>query len=471
MFRSFSLTSRLTVFFTMAAAAIVLGLGVLFMVLTERHFVDLDRSSLQDKQHLIEEILTTANSTDDARWRLGEALGNHHGLYAIVASRQGETIFRSNGFQPPASLWVAHAAGAQTAIQDWRDKGQEFRSLRFQANLADASSDIFDVLVAIDTVHHAHFMAQLRRTLALYAVLAVGVSGVLGWFAAYKGLGPLRAIKARASVVTGQQLSQRMSVEAVPIEMADLARELNQMLDRLQEDFRRLSEFSSDLAHELRTPISNLLTQTQVALSAKRDADTYRDILESNAEEFQRLARMVSDMLFLAKTERGVDLPNKELFSAAEDAQALLEFYEAVADEQGVRLSLRGDGHISGDRLMFRRALSNLLSNALQHTPARGTVQIEISETVEGTLVVVENSGDPIDPTALPRLFDRFYRADPARAHPASEGAGLGLPITRAVVQAHGGTVDARSQDGLTAFRMLFPMRHVRRGGAATTKF
>ena len=459
MFRSFSLTSRLTVFFTMAAAAIVLGLGVLFMVLTERHFVDLDRSSLQDKQHLIEEILTTANSTDDARWRLGEALGNHHGLYALVASRQGETIFRSNGFQPPESLWVAHAASAQTAIQDWRDKGHEFRSLRFQANLADASSDRLDVLVAIDTVHHTHFMAQLRRTLALYALLAVGVSGVLGWFAAYKGLAPLRAMKARASVVTGQQLSQRMSVEAVPIEMADLARELNQMLDRLQEDFRRLSEFSSDLAHELRTPISNLLTQTQVALSARRDAETYRNTLESNAEEYQRLARMVSDMLFLAKTERGVDLPHKEPFSAAQDAQALLEFYEAVAEEKGITLSLHGDGAILGDRLMFRRALSNLLSNALRHAHHRGTVVVKVDETVEGTLVTVQNSGERIDPLALPRLFDRFYRADPSRAHPESEGAGLGLPITRAIVQAHGGTIDAQSQDGLTVFRMLFP-RH-----------
>ncbi len=482
MFRSFSLTSRLTIFFTMAAAVIVLGLGMLFMVLTERHFVDLDRSSLQDKRHLIEEILTTSNSIDDARWRLGEALGNHHGLYALITSTRGGTIFRSQGFQPPESLSAVRPAGTQSAIQDWRDQDREFRSLGFQANLADASSDRFDVLVAIDTVHHTHFMAQLRRTLAFYAVLAIGVSGLLGWFAAYEGLTPLRAMKARAAVVTGQQLSQRMPVEAVPIEMADLARELNQMLDRLQEDFRRLSEFSSDLAHELRTPISNLLTQTQVALSAKRDAETYRDILESNAEEFQRLARMVSDMLFLAKTERGVDLPHKEPFSAAQDAQALLEFYEAVAEEKGITLRLHGDGFILGDRLMFRRALSNLLSNALRHAHHRSSVVVKVGETVEGTLVTVENSGDRIDPVVLPRLFDRFYRADPSRAHPDSEGAGLGLPITRAIVQAHGGTVDVQSQEGLTVFRMLFPKpvcnelsadksHLVRRGDAVTTRF
>ena len=462
MFRSFSLTSRLTIFFTMAAAAIVLGLGVLFMVLTAQHFVDLDRSSLQDKQHLIEEILTTANSTDDARWRLGEALGNHHDLYASVESRQGGIIFRSHEFQPPTPSSVVDPVSSSSTLQDWSDRGREFRSLRFQTHLANVTSDRLDVLVAIDTAHHSHFMAQLRHTLAFYAVLAVGVSGLLGWFAAYKGLTPLRAMKARASVVTGQQLGQRMPVDAVPIEMADLARELNQMLDRLQDDFRRLSEFSSDLAHELRTPISNLLTQTQVAMSAQRDAQTYHGILESNAEEFQRLARMVSDMLFLAKTERGVDLPHKEKFSAAQDAQALLEFYEAVAEEKGITLGLHGDGAILGDRLMFRRALSNLLSNALRHAHHQGTVVVKVGETVEGTLVAVENSGDRIDPAVLPRLFDRFYRADPSRAHPESEGAGLGLPITRAIVQAHGGTVDAQSQDGVTVFRMLFPRQNER---------
>ena len=199
--------------------------------------------------------------------------------------------------------------------------------------------------------------------------MATLVSGFLGWVAAHQGLAPLRAMKTRAAGVSGQQLQERMPVDAVPIEMADLARELNQMLDRLQSDFQRLSEFSSDLAHELRTPISNLLTQTQVTLSTKRDVATYREILASNAEELQRLGRMVSDMLFLAKTERSVELPNKEKFSAAHEILSLCEFYEAVAEEKRISLTTYGDGEILGDRLMFRRAVSNLLSNALRHTP------------------------------------------------------------------------------------------------------
>ena len=238
---------------------------------------------------------------------------------------------------------------------------------------------------------------------------------------------------------------------------SDLARELNHMLDRLQEDFQRLSDFSSDLAHELRTPISNLLTQTQVTLSAKRDADTYRDTLASNAEELQRLARMVADMLFLAKTERGVDLPHKEWFSAAAEVQALLEFYEAVAEEKGIDLRAHGDGDIQGDRLMFRRAVSNLLSNAIRHTPDEGDVQIYVSRDEDAIKVIVENTGKEIEPKDLSRLFDRFYRADPSRTHPGSDGAGLGLSITKAIVEAHGGTVSAHSSQGRTRFTLVFP--------------
>jgi two-component system heavy metal sensor histidine kinase CusS len=213
------------------------------------------------------------------------------------------------------------------------------------------------------------------------------------------------------------------------------------------------------LAHELRTPISNLLTQTQVALSTRRDADTYRDILASNAEEFERLARMVSDMLFLAKTDRGVDLPNKERFSAAKEAQALLEFYEAVAEEKSVTLRLFGDGDVLGDRLMFRRALSNLLSNALRHSKNHSDVTIDISDTAQAVIVTVENTGEDIDPQIIPRLFDRFYRADPSRLHPQSDGAGLGLSITRAIAQAHGGRVTVESGAGRTKFSLEFPSR------------
>tara|TARA_B100001250_G_scaffold410293_1_gene436439 strand:+ start:139 stop:1524 length:1386 start_codon:yes stop_codon:yes gene_type:complete len=453
--RSLSLTARLTLFFTLLSAAILLGLGAIFLVASERHFIVLDDIVLQDKQRLVGELLDKSISEQEAQLRLKEALDHHQGLYVLLRDAQGQVFFQSDDFNLPDAAVLPESGNASKSLH-WTSRGRGYHGLAQWWETHRGGSTRMLILVAIDTEHHTHFMTELQHTLVLYAVLATLVSGLAGWFAAHQGMAPLRAMKSRASVVSGQQLNPRMPVEAVPVEMADLANELNRMLDRLQQDFQRLSDFSSDLAHELRTPISNLLTQTQVALSNRRDADTYRDILASNAEEFQRLARMVSDMLFLAKTERGIQLPSKEIFSAAQEVQALLDFYEAVADEKNVRMSLHGGGNILGDRLMFRRAVSNLLSNALRYTTTAGEVRIEISDTESETQVAVENTGEEIDPKIMPRLFDRFYRADPSRAQPDAEGSGLGLAITRAIVEAHGGRIEVSSARGRTRFTLVF---------------
>lgn len=451
-----SLTQRLTLSFSVVVALAVLVMGALFLAVTEHHFVGLDQATLEDKRRLIEKVLRDANSIDDARWRLSEVLNYHQGLMALVQDRQGSTVFESKGFDAGLRNEAAVHPAGHGAIGTGMHGNGAFQTLKFDAPVAYSPAPLL-VWIALDTQAHAPFLVALRGSVIVYAIAALLLCGLLSWLAARQGLAPLREMKSRAARVSGQDLGQRMPVEAVPVEMADLARELNRMLDRLQADFQRLTDFSTDLAHELRTPINNLLTQTQVALATQRDAATYREILASNAEEFERLARMVADMLFLAKTERGVDLPRKELFSAHPDIVALLEFYEAMAEERRVRLRLEGDGRIQGDRLMFRRAVSNLLSNALRHTPEGGEIAIRVASTGESASVAVENTGADIDAKQLSRLFDRFYRADPARAHPGSEGTGLGLAITRAIAEAHGGSVTASSSGGRTRFVLTFP--------------
>lgn len=463
MLRPLSLTSRLIVFFTVAAALVVAGLAAWVMVATERHFIELDRVSLQDKQRLISDILADAESAEEGRRRLHEALSHHHGLFTAISDADGAVFFQSPGFRPPHQASTSLSAFLDTdparSLRHWRDGEQSFRGLGFQATPAFDAASRLDVLIAMDIVHHTQFMRDLGRSLLRYAATAIALCGLLSWLAAHRALAPLRTMRSRAAIVTSQQLDERMPVASVPAEMADLAMALNGMLDRLQDAFTRLSEFSSDLAHELRTPLSNLMMQTQVALSARRGADDYRDILASNAEELQRLARMVSDMLFLAKTERALDLPHRERFSAAAEVRALIEFYEVLADEKHIALKPIGEGEIFGDRLMFRRAVSNLLTNALEHTGEHGEITIAIERSAQTTRVVVENTGENIDPHILPRLFDRFYRADPSRAHPGSDGAGLGLglAIARAIVQAHGGTIEAESGGGRTRFGLSFP--------------
>ena len=279
---------------------------------------------------------------------------------------------------------------------------------------------------------------------------------MLGWWAARRGLAPLHIMKEQAMRVTAQKLDQRMPVESVPVEFADLADSLNTMLARLQADFSRLQEFSSDLAHELRTPINNLLTQTQVSLAQKRDAEAYRDILASNAEEFQRLARMVSDMLFLAKTEHGLELPNPEVIALHQEALELVDFYDAVADEKRIRVKIMGKAEVMGDRLMVRRAIGNLLSNALRYSPAAAEVVVAIEGMPGGATLSITNSGIAIEPDVLPRLFDRFFRVEKSRSHQESDGTGLGLSITQAIMAAHGGSVSVTSDEGRTTFCLKF---------------
>jgi two-component system heavy metal sensor histidine kinase CusS len=238
------------------------------------------------------------------------------------------------------------------------------------------------------------------------------------------------------------------------------------MLARLEESFTRLSQFSADLAHELRTPVNNLICAADVALSRSRTPEEYKEVLESGLEEYGRLSRMIDSLLFLARAENPETKVQKVPFDARKEIQSVIDFYEPLSQEEGVDLataapeSNTGPVTLKADVDLFRRALSNLISNALHHTPRGGRVTVSARVAGGGVEVEVADSGCGIGPEHLPRIFDRFYRADRARAH-HPEGAGLGLPIVKSILDLHGGTVSVRSQLGKGAtFTLRFPAAH-----------
>ncbi|WP_139113331.1 heavy metal sensor histidine kinase, partial [Pseudomonas sp. 34 E 7] len=243
----------------------------------------------------------------------------------------------------------------------------------------------------------------------------------------------------------------------MPAELAELAQTFNAMLSRLDDAFQRLSAFSADIAHELRTPLSNLLTQTQVILIQPRPLEDYREALHSNLEELQWMAQLVNDMLYLAKADHGLLNPKREPLALADEVEALLEFFALLAEDAQVSLVCDGHAHTPGDRGMLRRALSNLLENALRFTPAGGEVRVRLADDERGVKLTVENTGEGISKDVLPKLFDRFYRADPARREGSSEHAGLGLAITQSIVRAHGGRIYCESEAGWTRFVIELP--------------
>jgi two-component system heavy metal sensor histidine kinase CusS len=453
-----SITVRLTLLFAGVSTTVLLLLGLIVGSLAERHFEELDMEVLMGKLELLQHTLSKVDSAAalaSLRDQLDDSLVGHHGLSVVVLSGDGRTLFSTDDRIFPEAL-IGGVVGKGRPIV-WTDAGKSFRGLSAEVRTGVEGAPPLTIALSTDIEHHEQFMQSFR--LALWAVVggAALLSGFLGWFAARRGLEPLREIGRMAAGVTATRLDRRLSVESIPSELAEVAATLNAMLARLEESFERLSAFSSDLAHELRTPVSNLLTQTQVTLTRARTADDYRDVLASNAEEFERLSRMIADMLFLAKSDNHLIVPHRERVDLIDEVRELLEFYEALADEKAVNLTWSGNGIVSGDRLMLRRAISNLLSNAIRHTPAGGYIAVKVSETAPSSVTLsVENSGDTITPEHLPRLFDRFYRVAASRGR-SGEGAGLGLAITRSIARAHGGDASVRSASGITTFALRLP--------------
>ncbi len=457
-----SITLRLTLYFGTASAVVLLAIGYLVGVAVERHFIDLDRIELTGKMELVHHVLSKISRDGGAGAladRMDDALTGHPSLGVRIASLDGRTMFASNGVQFAPELIdrdKAHRV-AGDEIVTWTHGGHEFRGITNTAttDLADVPTVV--VSVAVTTDEHHKFMVVLNRSLWLSVLAGIVATAVLGWFAAKRGLAPVRDMVRVARRVTASRLDDRLPVGALPVELQELAEAFNEMLSRLEDSFRRLSEFSSDLAHELRTPVANLITQTQVALGRPRTADEYREVLYSNSEEFDRLARIITDMLFLAKADHGLVVPRSENVDLANEVRELFEFYDAWAEDQGVVLALAGEGSVAGDRLMIRRALSNLLSNAIGHTPVGGKVRVQIERSDDRTVrLSVANPGETIASEHLPRLFDRFYRIDSSRKR-STEGAGLGLAITRSIIVAHRGSVNVQSQDGNTRFEVILP--------------
>lgn len=459
-----SLTTRISVLFAAAVALVLLSTGVLLSQAVETHFVESDRHDLETHLALIRHLLEQVDSPqaleqlpDD----LNDALVGQHGLAAIVKDTRGKTRFSIADSSFPPALLLRQDCNAQTgsmrclggALWQWRQAGHDYRGMVHAMRSGDGQT--FSVGVALDIRHHEVFMVRFHELLGMAMALAALVTAALGWFATRRGLAPLLRVTDMASGISSKHLGSRLPSSGLPAELQTLVTSFNAMLARLDDAFTRLSEFSSDIAHELRTPVSNLMTQTHVALSRARSKEEYREILQSNAEEYERLARMIADMLFLAKADNRLIVPKRESVDLAQLTRELIEFHGIVAEEQAIRLEITGTASITGDRLMLQRALSNLLSNAIRNCPSSGIVHVDLNQSQDGIRIHISNPGS-IPPDHLHRLFDRFYSGDPARRQ-ESEGVGLGLAIVRSIIEAHGGSISASSEMEQIRFTIQIP--------------
>ncbi|MDY0744368.1 heavy metal sensor histidine kinase [Paucibacter sp. R3-3] len=301
--------------------------------------------------------------------------------------------------------------------------------------------------VGVDSQPFISTLHAFEKALLALTLTGTCLAAALGWWIARLGLAPVERLSADAQRVGPGNRAQRLQLPSLPRELADLGMSFNQALDRLDAAYHQLETFSDDVAHELRTPLANLIGQTQVTLARERDAGELREVLQSNLEELERLRAIVADMLFLARAEQGAKARSRVDASIADEVGKTVEFLDVLLDDARMTVEVRGDATAPIETSLFRRALTNLLHNAIQHSTGGAEIRVEIVKAADHARVRITNPSAPIAPEQLARLFDRFYRVDTSRPN-SGENHGLGLAIVKAVAAMHRGEVFAEYADG-----------------------
>ena len=434
--------------------AIVVGFYALTQQLGSR-----SATELQGKRDLLMHVLSEIPSLDainQNKHRFGDLLIGHDDLHlALVDPASGQ---RLASFSPIAQQSVSVLdtnPPSSTSIHAWTaPTGERLNTIRGTSPVANGMS--VQYYLSLNRRHDSRLLAGfIKATLVSWPMLLLIVA--LGaWLIARTSLAPLRRFHRLAASIGAQSLGQRISSSGLPTELYELAEEFNGMMERIDAGYRRLQDFSGELAHEMRTPVATLMGRTQVALSHTRTSAEFREVLEGNVEELERLSRLISDMLFIARADHNESPLQREPVELAEEAQRVADYLSLIAEERGVVVEVTGTAVVLADHLLVESAITNLLSNAIRHAFANSTVNVVIAALGDNTTLAVTNQGEGIAPAHLERIFDRFYRIDSARAR-LDGGTGLGLAIVRSIMSAHGGRVMAYSRPGeKTTFTLAF---------------
>jgi two-component system heavy metal sensor histidine kinase CusS len=384
-------------------------------------------------------------------------IGEHTAYWIRMLNAEHRTIAETPGMDRLIPIQIFPAARepgeALRGRNDYRTAAKLFSLVAFNEHF---NGQTYTLQMAQDRSSDE----QVERNFAvLFVVVLLGgvlASALIAIIVTRRGLQPLRQMTQSLRRIGPDQLKERIGSKGWPRELQPLAVAFDQMLTRLDDSFTRLSQFSADLAHELRTPIANMLGEAQVALTRDRTAAEYRETIESAVAECERLSRIVDNLLFVARVDAAREPIAGKQFDARAAVEKIAAFYQTVADDHHVTISCSGDGQIYADPDLFERAVGNLLDNALRFTPENGSIQIALRQRETDFEVAISDNGCGIAPEHLPRVFDRFYRVESSRG---SDGAGLGLALVKSIVDLHGGSATIQSQRGHgTTVRLIFPL-------------
>jgi two-component system, OmpR family, heavy metal sensor histidine kinase CusS len=450
-----SIASQLILLFTLAAALLLAcGLGVFYWIVVRHAFAE-DNAVLADKVDGLQTSFEQRGGLAAVAAEIDAAGSRQRAPFMVrVLNPAGATIGQTTGMETllPANIFPPVASRETAAPSEHRVDGKLFA---LTTRHAHAGGQQFTIQVAQDRSSDE----QVERKFGILVLVVLSGSILASILIAIpvtrRGLRPLEEMKRSLERIGPTHLNERVAPANWPRELQPLAIAFDEMLKRLDDSFTRLSQFSADLAHELRTPIANMLGEAQVALSRDRSAAEYRETIESTIGECERLSGIVDNLLFVARADAATEPVERIRFDARAAVEKIAAFYETIAEDRHVAINCSGQGQISADPALFERAVGNLVDNALRFTPENGSIQIALAERTNDFEVAVSDNGSGVAPEHLPRVFDRFYRAEPSRG---SDGAGLGLALVKSIVDLHGGTARIQSEVGRgTTVRITFP--------------
>jgi two-component system heavy metal sensor histidine kinase CusS len=458
---SYSLLRRLTVAFAVVAALVFALTGAylyrsLSAELTRRDDIEISGKLNQFMQLAHASGSTAALRADPAVFH--EVLLSHPGVYLGIYDAQNRPLVEHSdeaGNTLASVIAAPHPAGGTAGPFTCAPPGIGTSRCVYARETLPSGETIQVALARTATDRHS-LLESYRVDIWLAAAVGALLVGSLGYAVASRGLRPVESLGRQTSRIEAHNLNARLDARGGPVELRELATSVNRMLDRLERAFVRLSQFSSDLAHDMRTPLANVISSSQVTLSRARTTEEYEALIDSNIEECERLQRMIENMLFLARTDNARQHLKTAELDAGSELRRLASYFQALADEAGVRIDVRGEAPVIADATLFRRAVSNLASNALEHADAASTIELAVSAQGNFAVVEVTNRGVAIPPEQVERIFERFYRIDSSR-HGAARNAGLGLAIVKSIMELHRGKVEVASRDGRTTFALYFP--------------
>ena len=451
-----SIASQLVLLFTLAAAFLLsCGLGVFYWLVVQHAFEE-DNAVLADKISVLSADLKAGGpkATDE---ELKSVRTGEHPVYSVrVVDSAGRTVTETLGMNrllPPSIFPSPHISTSSTRNpKNYRAGGRLFSLL---TTIEEANGQPYTIQVAQDRSTDDRFTKEFGALVAVVLAFGILASTLIAITVTKRGLRPLGEMTRSLGRIGPTHLNERVAPAGWPRELQPLAVAFDAMLKRLDDSFTRLSQFSADLAHELRTPITNILGEAQVALTRDRTPAEYRETIESTIGECERLSGIVDNLLFVARVDAAREPIAPTRFDARAAVEKIASFYQMIADDHHVTIRCSGEGQIYADSALFERAVGNLVDNALRFTPANGSIQIAIAEHAANFEVAVSDTGCGIAPEHLPRVFDRFYRAESSRG---SDGAGLGLALVKSIVDLHDGSARIQSEvDRGTTVTLIFP--------------